>query len=211
LAQGTLLWLKETTWGHVWVPRPQFLCSAHTYSKLSGRVRLLRVVRSWLKTHTHLYCDWSLPPTSGDVNFCSKIRIMLTKRMKLTYTKRDDISGCEVPLQGRRRGQDVCSSASPKMGLRAPLAQERQCPAQSGLLPLPAPQVRAGQSVCGVTYVLTPGCSSLVENIKTCIPQMEIQLRSKAAHFGELTVPPSKGASPSCPPLPPDGGPSHLW
>lgn len=97
------------------------------------------------------------------------------------------------------------------MGLRAPLAQERQCPAQSGLLPLPAPQVRAGQSVCGVTYVLTPGCSSLVENIKTCIPQMEIQLRSKAAHFGELTVPPSKGASPSCPPLPPDGGPSHLW
>ena len=49
LAQGTLLWLKEMTWGHVWVHRPQFLCSAHRYSKLSGRMRLLRaetIIRS---------------------------------------------------------------------------------------------------------------------------------------------------------------------
>lgn len=44
-----------------------------------------------------------------------------------------------------------------------------------------------------------------------CIPQMEIQFRSKAAHLGELTVPPSKGTSPSCPPFPPDGGLIPLW
>lgn len=33
---------------------------------------------------THLYCDWSFPPTSGDLNFCSKILIMLMKSIKFT-------------------------------------------------------------------------------------------------------------------------------
>lgn len=38
---------------------------------------------------THLYCGCSLPLASGDVNFCSKIRKILTNRIKLTCTKRD--------------------------------------------------------------------------------------------------------------------------
>lgn len=33
---------------------------------------------------THLYCDWSFPPTSGDLNFCSKILIILMKSIKFT-------------------------------------------------------------------------------------------------------------------------------
>lgn len=33
---------------------------------------------------THLYCDWSFPPTSGDRNFCSKILIILMKSIKFT-------------------------------------------------------------------------------------------------------------------------------
>lgn len=54
-------------------------------------------------TRTHLYCDWSLPPTSGDLSFCSKIRIILTKRTKLTCTERDRTSG-QDPLPGGRGG-----------------------------------------------------------------------------------------------------------
>lgn len=34
---------------------------------------------------THLYCDWSFPPTSGDRNFCSKILMILMKSIKFTY------------------------------------------------------------------------------------------------------------------------------
>lgn len=36
------------------------------------------------KNMTHLYCDWSFPPTSGDLNFCSKILIILMKSIKFT-------------------------------------------------------------------------------------------------------------------------------
>lgn len=45
---------------------------------------------------THLYCDWSLPPTSGEVSFWSKILTMLMKRAKLTCTEtRKDCVICE--------------------------------------------------------------------------------------------------------------------
>lgn len=60
-------------------------------SRFPGHVRAVRTAQGPMEphTHTHLYCDWSLPLTSGDVNFCSKIRIILTKRTKLTCTKKD--------------------------------------------------------------------------------------------------------------------------
>ena len=41
--------------------------------------------------NTHLYWDCSLPPTSGDRSFCSRIRMMLTKRTKLTCRKETHI------------------------------------------------------------------------------------------------------------------------
>lgn len=36
------------------------------------------------KNVTYLYCDWSFPPTSGDLNFWSKILIILMKSIKFT-------------------------------------------------------------------------------------------------------------------------------
>lgn len=36
----------------------------------------------------YLYCDWSLPPTSGHLSFWTRIRMMLMKRIKFTFEKK---------------------------------------------------------------------------------------------------------------------------
>lgn len=47
-------------------------------------IKIILILYIISKNMTHLYCDWSFPPTSGDLNFCSKILIILMKSIKFT-------------------------------------------------------------------------------------------------------------------------------
>lgn len=159
LATSTLWRLKEKNGSHVqgpWAPVPLF--HAHLLHPPSvrflGCVGWVRAAQSWIQTHTHLYCDWSFPPTSGDVNFCSKIRIILTKRTKLTCTKRDDMFVCDAGVAG-------CLRLSPAPG-GAPGTLFQKHPGHPAWVCTPcptAPSQNGTVSVCGITRILTPGCA----------------------------------------------------
>lgn len=142
-------------------PEPPFLCSPHRYSKLSGCVRL---VRGWFQAgsnlHTPYYCDCRCRRRLGtstsavnSYNTNKKDEIDLHKK-EMTF------QAVKSPCKGRL-SLDVCSSAPPKWGSGPRTGSGVPVPCPPGVCyPCPPPKVRAGQSVCGVTCVVTPGCGS---------------------------------------------------
>lgn len=137
-------WEHRAGWAPV--PHPHSCCIVPALRFQATKQRAGQTAPHPIGTHTHLYCDWSLPPTSGDLSFCSKIRIILMKRTKLTCKERDRTSG-QDPLPAR-----WCGSSKRQSSRHC--RSKRPGPARPGSAPGRSRTMCVGH----VTYPLTPGC-----------------------------------------------------
>lgn len=78
------------------------------------------------KSMTHLYCDWSFPPTSGDLNFWSKILIILMKSIKFTC-KENKYNGDFRLLHSRCSTKKCLSNQSNQLSSQHCVPPARTC------------------------------------------------------------------------------------